>query len=356
MGRDPRTIVLNGWNQAWDVPNLYSFGRRLYGEHGARMPPRGGTDEAEGAVTGDGWAARRVGDSVSRREFFGLMGAFALTRSARGDGSDRGPLGSIESPSRRVAESPFSIGIQLYTLRELLSKDFEGTLAALAKIGYREVEFAGLYRRSAKEVRAILDRHGLQAPAGHAGIPQITDMIDQTIANAKTLGHEYVVVPWIPEESRTREGYRQMAEMFNRAAEQLHRMGLTLGYHNHWFEFDPISGGDSGAPSCGYDILLRYTDPKLVVMELDLYWVRKGGRDALQYFNDFKGRFRLVHVKDMATDGSMVDIGRGVIGWANLLTAAEKAGVQHFLAEHDDAKQPLVFARTSFDYLRTLHL
>ena len=207
----------------------------------------------------------------------------------------------------------------------------------------------GLYRRSAKEVRAILDRHGLQAPAGHVGIPQITDTIDQTIADAKTLGHEYVVVPWIPEESRTRDGYRQMAEILNRAAEKLHRVGLTLGYHNHWFEFDPISDGDSGGPSCGYDVLLRHTDPKLVVMELDLYWIRKGGRDALQYFHDFKGRFRLVHVKDMAADGSMVDVGRGVIGWADLLTAAKKAGVQHFLAEHDDAKEPLAFARTSFD-------
>ena len=91
-------------------------------------------------------------------------------------------------------------------------------------------------------------------------------------------------------------------------------------------------------------------------MELDLYWIRKGGQDALRYFHDFKGRFRLVHVKDMAAGGSMVDVGQGVIGWAELLGAAKTAGVRHFLAEHDDAKDPLAFARTSYDYLHALRL
>jgi sugar phosphate isomerase/epimerase len=247
------------------------------------------------------------------------------------------------------------LGIQLYTLRDLLAKDFEGTLATVAKIGYREVEFAGLYGRSAKEVRAILDRCGLKAPAGHVGMSQVTDTIEQTIADARTLGHEYVVVPWIAEESRTRDGYRRVAESFNQAAERLHKAGLTFGYHNHWFEFDTLPGGDDGALPCGYDVLLRYSDPKLVVMELDLYWIRKGGRDALQYFRDFKGRFRLVHVKDMAADGSMVDVGQGMIRWRELLRAARTAGVRHLLVEHDEAKDPLAFARTSFDYLRTLH-
>ena len=297
--------------------------------------------------------ARRLGGSVSRRDFFGLMGGLALVSSVRGDANDGGSVLSAEPPSRRAAEPSFPIGIQLYTLRELLSKDFEGTLAALAEIGYREVEFAGLYNRSARDVRSILDRHGLRAPAGHVGIPEITDTIDQTIADAKTLGHEFVVVPWVPDELRSVDGYRQIAETFNRAGTTLRAAGLTLGYHNHWFEFDHLSSPSS---TCGYDLLLQYTDPNLVVMELDLYWIRKGGRDALQYFRDFNGRFRLVHVKDMAADGSMADIGRGVIGWAELLGAAKAAGVRHFLVEHDAAKDPLSFARTSFDYLRTLTL
>jgi sugar phosphate isomerase/epimerase len=289
-------------------------------------------------------ADRRNDGPMTRREFLAAAGASWATTS----------LGM--HPLRRStpsAEPSFSIGIQLYTLRKLLSKDFEGTLAALAKIGYREVEFAGLHDHSASEVRSILDRHGLRAPAGHVGIPQITDTIDQTIADAKTLGHEFVILPWVPDELRSVDGYRQVAETCNQAGAKLHAAGLTLGYHNHSYEFDHLP---SPSPICGYDLLLQYTDPNLVVMELDLYWIRKGGRDALQYFRDFFGRFRLVHVKDMAADGSMTDVGRGVIGWAELLSAAKAAGVRHFLVEHDDPKDPLAFARTSFKYLSTLTL
>ena len=301
---------------------------------------------------------------MHRRDLLRLLGASALipfvpSACTRPPSHDRGPqrspsaqLGIERGLQDRAAEPVLSIGIQLYTVRDLLSKDMEGTLAALARIGYQEVEFNGLFGRPARQVRAILDRHGLKAPAGHVGIPQITDTIDQTIADAKTLGHEYVVVPWIPEESRTPDGYHRIARTFNRAGARLRAAGLSLGYHNHWFEFDPLQASST----CGYDILLQGTDPKLVFMELDLYWIRKGGKDALKYFRDFAGRFRLVHVKDMGPDGSMVDIGQGVIGWAELLEAAKHAGVRHFLVEHDDARDPLAFAQASFDYLRSLRL
>jgi sugar phosphate isomerase/epimerase len=302
---------------------------------------------------------------MHRRDLLRLLGASALipflpSACAGPPRRDREPqesgsaqLGSERSLPDRAAGPGPSIGIQLYTVRDLLSKDMEMTLAALAAIGYREVEFAGLYGRPASQVRAMLNRHGLRAPAGHVGIPEITDTIDQTIADAKTLGHEYVIVPWIPEESRTLDGYRRLAESFNRAGARLRAAGLTLGYHNHAFEFDALPGTTS---ACGYDILLRHTDPMLVVMELDLYWIRKGGKNALQYFRDFRGRFRLAHVKDMADDGSMTDIGGGVMKWAELLEAAQQAGVRHFFVEHDNPAEPMAFARTSFDYLRTLTL
>jgi sugar phosphate isomerase/epimerase len=250
---------------------------------------------------------------------------------------------------RSVHQTP--LGIQLYTVRELLAKDFEGTLAALSRIGYREVEFAGLFGRPAREVRAMLDRLGLQTPSGHVDMPAITDTLDQTIAEAKTLGHEYVIVPWIDEDARTASGYRRIAATFNRAGARLRAAGLTLGYHNHWFEFDPLAGSPA---TCGYDLLLAGTDPELVVMELDLYWIRKGGKDALQYFRTHPGRFRLVHVKDMGKDGSMVDVGQGVIPWPTVLHAARRAGVQHFLAEHDNPPDPLAFARATYAYLRSL--
>lgn len=280
-------------------------------------------------------------DQLSRRDFLGALGALALAP---------GMLAS-NRPTAQPPSHSTPIGIQLYTLRDLLAKDLEGTLSAVAAIGYKEVELAGLYGRTAAEFRAILDRVGLKTPSGHVGIPEITDSLERTIADAKTLGQQFVVVPWIPEESRTADGYRRMAETFNAAGERIRAAGLTLGYHNHWFEFDPLAPGPA---ACGYDILLARTDPKLVVMELDLYWIRKGGRDAASYFHEHNGRFRLVHVKDMGADGSMVDVGRGLIPWADLLAAARKAGVRHFLVEHDEPKDPIAFARASYQYLTSI--
>lgn len=258
-------------------------------------------------------------------------------------------LGSTDRPSARPSVRP--LGIQLYTLRDLLKDDFEGTIAALAQIGYQEVEFAGLYGRAAGDVRKVLDRHKLKAPSGHYGIPAITDTLEQTIAEAKTLGHRYVVVPWLPEEVRNPDGYARSADTFNEAGERLRKAGLTLGYHNHWFEFDALEGG-----RCGYDILLDRTRRELVVMELDLFWIRKGGRDALSYFANHPGRFRMVHVKDMAADGAMVDVGQGAMDWPTLLEAAKRAGVEHRFVEHDEAKDPLAFARSSFRFMEQLRI
>jgi sugar phosphate isomerase/epimerase len=262
-----------------------------------------------------------------------------------------GGLPAIGSIVRRSAGPPVRVGIQLYTLRDLLQRDFEGTLAQLAKIGYQEVEFAGLYGQRADDLRQALDRNHLVAPAGHCDIPAVTRNLDQTIAQAKTLGHRYVVVAWLPDEARTLDGYAQVADTFNQAGERLKKAGLTLGYHNHSFEFAPLEG-----ERCGYDILLQRTEPELVTMELDLYWIRQAGRDALKYFSEHQGRFRMVHVKDMAADGAMVDVGQGAMDWPVLLAAARKAGVKHQFVEHDEARDPLAFARTSFGYMSRLEL
>jgi len=281
---------------------------------------------------------------VIRREFLQTLSA--------------GALAALPLPRLPLMEDKIrSIGIQLYTLRDVLKQDFEGTIAALARIGYKELEFAGLYDRKATDIRAMLDHHGLRAPSGHYGIPDITDNIGPTIETAHTLGHRYVVVPWLPEELRNANGYGQLAQTFNQAGEKLRAAGLTLGYHNHWFEFDPL---DSMADlpeeyrKTGYDLLLDQTDPGVVVMELDLFWIRKGHRDPLTYFKQYPGRFHLVHVKDMAADGAMVDVGAGAIDWKEIFRQAPTAGIQHCFIEHDEAKDPLAFAKTSFDYLKRL--
>jgi sugar phosphate isomerase/epimerase len=286
---------------------------------------------------------------LSRRDFLGALGALAL-----------GP-GMMEA-NRPIARSPnylTRIGIQLYTVREILQQDFEGTLAALAGIGITEVElYSGLYERKAKDIRAILDRHGLSAPSGHVGLPDLTDTLQQTIDNARALGQQYVVVASFPAEMHTVAGYTGAARALNAAGPKLRAAGLTLGFHNHADEFVPLEGerGPSGAPRIGYDILLEQTDPSHVVMELDIYWIRKGRRDPLDYFARYPGRFHMLHVKDMAADGSMVDVGAGTTDWKAIFRQAHAAGVRHYFLEHDEPKDPIAFARTGYQYLRSIRL
>ncbi len=288
-----------------------------------------------------GCASGRPADAVSRREFVRTTAAALLSTR-------------LLPPNRLTAQPPdFSLGIQLYAVRDVAAKDLAGTLAALAAMGYREVELAGLYGRSAAEFRTALDAAGLRAPAGHVGLPALTETIDRTIDEAKTLGHRYLILPWIGEEYRTPDGWTRAAELLDRAGARCREAGLTVGYHNHGFEFAPLEGAGPAA-RCGYDLLLRHTSPKLVVFELDLFWIRQGGGDALHYFTDHRGRFRAVHIKDMAADGAMVDVGAGTMDWPALLRAARRAGVKHFFAEHDEARDQLAFARTSASFLKTL--
>ncbi len=240
-------------------------------------------------------------------------------------------------------------GIQLYTLRDLLEKDTEGTLAALAKMGYTEVETHSMYGKTPKEFRAILDRVGLKAPSGHYGVPEVTTRIDQTIADAKILGHKYIILPWLDNDMRSADGFRRAAGMMNTAGEKFRSAGLAFGYHNHDFEFKKVDGSRSG-----YDILLAETDRKAVCFELDLFWIRKGGDDAEAIMQSHKGRFRLVHIKDMAADGAMVGVGQGVMDWAKLLKASRKAGVTEFFVEHDEVKDGLGFAKSAFEVISRL--
>jgi sugar phosphate isomerase/epimerase len=242
------------------------------------------------------------------------------------------------------------IGIQLYTVRELMTRDAAGTLEKLATIGYKEVEFAGLYGKSARQMRALLDRYGLTAPSSHIGTAEMRGDWERTLADAATLGQRYITCAWIDERERTLNGYREVAELFNRSGEAARKAGLQLCYHNHDFEFARL--GDT----VPYDLLLRDCDPKLVKMEMDIYWLVKGGRDPLEYFQWYPGRFPLVHVKDMDASGKMVDVGKGVIGFRGIFEHAKQAGIEHSFVEHDEPKDPLATARASYEYLRTLEV
>jgi sugar phosphate isomerase/epimerase len=242
-------------------------------------------------------------------------------------------------PKRRLE----AIGIQLYTVRGPMVEDVRGTLARLAEIGYREVEFAGYFGYSPAEIRGMLDEFGLASPSAHVPIEMLRGDVIQVIDTLVEIGHEYLVVPWLnPEERSSLDKYRAHAELFNQVSEQCAAAGLGFAYHNHEFEFEPIDG------ILPIDLLLDETDPKLVQIELDLYWITLAGADPFAYFERHPGRFPLCHVKDMAADGSMTDVGTGQIDFAALFAASERAGFKHYYVERDDADDSLASAANSF--------
>jgi len=242
------------------------------------------------------------------------------------------------------------VGIQLYTVRDKMKADFEGTLARVAQIGYKEVEFAGYFDHSPADVKAILDRLGLSAPSTHIGLAGM-DEWKKALDTAKAIGHEYVVVPWIPEEKRkTLDDWKSVAAVFNQAAQMTKDAGLQFAYHNHDFEFPKLDG------QVPYDVLLQNTDPKLVQLEIDLYWITKAGQDPLTYFARWPGRVPLVHVKDSAgaPEHKMADVGQGKIDWKRIFAKRDQAGIKHFFVEHDQPPQPFEDIAASYKYLHEL--
>jgi sugar phosphate isomerase/epimerase len=243
------------------------------------------------------------------------------------------------------------IGLQLYTVRAEMARDFEGTLARVAEMGYGEVEFAGYFGRTPAQVRAALAGAGLTAPASHVPFEILREGWDGVLDTAAAAGHTGVVVPWIPQEERPDlDGWRRVADLFNGAGERARARGLRFAYHNHDFEFAPVGG------QVPYDVLLEATDPALVAFEMDLYWTVKGGHGPLAYFAAHPGRFQLVHVKDSAgpPDHRMVDLGRGTIDFAAIFARSAEAGIRHWFVEHDEPADPLAFCRDAFAYLRRL--
>jgi sugar phosphate isomerase/epimerase len=275
---------------------------------------------------------------MERREFLSTTGALAL--------------GAMLPPACRTAEGARieKIGIQLYTVRDQMKADFEGTLARIAQIGFKEVEFAGYYNRSPADVRAILDRNGLSAPATHM-MSDNPDGWKKAIDLAKSVGHSYLIAPWIPEEKRkTLDDWKRVAEEFNRVGQAAKDAGIQFAYHNHDFEFLRTEG------QVPFDTLLQDTDPKLVQLEIDLYWITKGGHDPLAYFARWPGRIPCVHVKDSmgGPEHKMVDVGQGKIEWKRIFAKRDQAGIRHFFVEHDQPPQPFDDITTSYNYLKTL--
>jgi sugar phosphate isomerase/epimerase len=245
-------------------------------------------------------------------------------------------------------------GIQLYTLRSIMGRDFDGTLAQVAAIGYKEVEFAGYYNRTPAQVREVLRKNGLTSPSSHLPLPASDDAWKKTLDDAREIGHEWAVIPYLDESQRTAALFAALPDRMNHMAQMAKAAGMRLGYHNHDFEFAaaPTGGGTI------LDSLITRTDPSLVDFEMDVYWVTKAGSDPLALMAKYPNRFPLLHLKDAspAPERKIVDVGTGTIDFTTILRTARAHGLKHAYVENDIPTDPLTTARVAFANLSKLSL
>lgn len=279
----------------------------------------------------------------TRRTFLATLGVAAIGIASRDALAD----GVLLAPHRKLKK----VGLQLYTVRDLMKADLPGTLRKVAQIGYKEVEFAGYYGRTPAQIRALLKQNGLTSPSSHIGLDILEKDSVRAFADAKAIGHQWVTMPYIPEERRkTVDDWNKIIDLLNQLGPQAKAAGLRLAYHNHDFEIRPVDGVRP------LDMMLSKTDPALVDFEMDLYWVVFGGGDPLDFFNRYPKRFALVHVKDSAgpPDNKMVDVGKGTIDFPKIFAQSDKAGIKHYFVEHDQPADPIASIRNSYKYLSTV--
>lgn len=284
------------------------------------------------------------------------------------------------------------IGIQFFSLPKMLEKDLAGSLSMLSKMGYQQVELYGPYSFSteiakqhwaavtpslgfsgsgyfghtAAEMKTMLTDHGLTAPSMHTDLDTLQIRMDKLGEAAQILGHEYVVLPAIPEDKRkTLDDYKKMADIFNKIGESAKKAGTKFAYHNHGYGLKEVDG------QVPLKLILDGTDPELVFLEMDLYWTTAGGIDPVTLLENYKNRYRMMHVKDMVKkvhfsgDGGdpkqwielfpyMTTAGSGVLDLKTILAKATESGVKYFFVEQDMVAQPEVALKKSYDYLASL--
>ena len=250
------------------------------------------------------------------------------------------------------------VGLQLYSVRNLLPKDFEGTLHQLAAAGYSEVEAAGYYDKTAADFGNALQKAGLRCVSTHHSLVQLRAQFEQLIEYGQALKLEYIICSWAGvhrDPSRkgdlTLDDWRYVADEFNKIGEKVKAAGMIFGYHNHVVEF----GTEGGVVF--FDELLKRTDPNLVVFEMDCGWVVGGGHNPVEYLARQPERFHLLHVKDMVKqpDGKLKNVvmGKGSIDYKPIFRAA--TGLKHYFIEQEEFEgDPITELREDAEYMRKL--
>lgn len=276
--------------------------------------------------------------NLSRREFIARTAASAAGVTLAGS------LAGCATTSVKHAKIP--VGLQLYSLRNECRADFPGTIAAVGKIGYRGVEFAGYWNYSAKDIRKMLDDSGLVACGTHTPYETILpDQLEQTIEFNRILGNKFLIVPWMT--GKTRQEWLDKAAMFNDVAAKLKPHGMWTGYHAHAHDFNLIEGESA------WDIFFGQTRPE-VVMQLDTCNCREGHADPIVVLRRYPGRGRTIHIKPNGGGPESV-IGEDSINWPGVFECCETtAGTQWYVVEHETSKTPLATVRRTYEVLKKL--
>ncbi|MFT4024409.1 MAG: sugar phosphate isomerase/epimerase [Flavihumibacter sp.] len=278
---------------------------------------------------------------MKRRKFLQLTALSAASLSAL--------------PSMAAGFKPRSLALQLFTVRDAVAKDLEGTLDRLAALGYTKLEIYGyngsFFGKTPQAFSAILKKSGMSVVSSHhlSGLAtkmkgSLSDGWDQAVEDLHAIGAKYMACAYLMPNERTPEVYQALPELLNKSGEKTKAAGIQFAYHNHDFEFEKL--GDTLA----YDHLITQTDANLVKMEMDLYWVSKAGQDPVAYFNKYPGRFPLWHVKDMAAgSGDITEVGNGTIDFDRIFAARKTAGLEQWFVEQDISKGDI------FESIRTSH-
>lgn len=260
--------------------------------------------------------------------------------------------GAVLFQSFRFEKPSKDIGVQLYTFRSEMSADATGTLKKIAALGIKQIESAGsnkghYYGLSPKEIRSVCSDLGLTLRSGHVGLDEHWQ---HTLDEAAEAGQEYLICSSMPTSGQTISNYQQVADKFNKAGEDAKKRGIKFGYHNHDYEF----ASDNGKVL--YDVLLDHTDPSLVHMELDLGWVIASGKDPLDYFKRYKGRFPLWHLKDMdPAKKHSTEFGKGGLPIEKILQHAKDSGLKYYFVEQEEyASTPFESMEHNVGYLKKI--